>query len=64
MGQRSGLPTIKQACEFLCAFLAVYIPVIKRVFPDDTELHTALELLQVSVCSVVVLAAEALPIGD
>jgi hypothetical protein len=61
---RSGLPTIKKTCEFLCAFLAVYIPVIKRVFPDETELHTTLELLAVTVCSVVVLADEALPVGD
>ena len=64
MAQRSGLPTIKETCIFLCAFLAVYIPVIKKVFPDDTDLHTALELLMVSVCAVVTLADEALPIGD
>ncbi len=64
MAQRTGLPTIKRTCEFLCGFLALYIPIIKKVFPDDTELHTALELLQVTVCSVIVLADEALPIGD
>jgi len=64
MALRTGLPTIRDTCIFLCAFLAVYIPVVKRVFPDDTELHTALELLMVSVCAVVTLANDALPIGD
>ena len=61
---RTGLPTIRDTCRFLCGFLAVYIPVIKKVFPDDTDLHTALDLLMVSVCAVVSLADDALPVGD
>jgi hypothetical protein len=64
MAQRSGLPTIRETCAFLCGFLAVYIPVIRKLFPDDTDLHTALDLLQVAVCALVLEADEVLPVGD
>ena len=64
MAKRTGLPTIKELCEFLCAFLAVYIPVVKKVYPDAVDLHNALELLHTTVCTVVVLADETLPVGD
>lgn len=64
MAQRSGLPTIRETCAFLCGFLAVYIPVIRKLFPDDTDLHTALELLQVAVCALVIEADEVIVVGD
>lgn len=64
MAARTGLPTIRETCAFLCTFLAVYIPVIRKHFPDETGLHTALELLQVAVCAMVVAADEVIVEGD
>ena len=64
MAQRTGLPTIRDTCAFLCGFLAVYIPIIHKVFPDETDLHTALDLLQVTVCSLVVAADDVILLGD
>lgn len=64
MAQRSGLPTIRDTCAFLCGFLAVYIPVIRKVFPDETELHNALTLLQTAVCALVVVADDVIEVGD
>lgn len=64
MAQRTGLPTIRETCAFLCTFLAVYIPVIRKVFPDETTLHNALDLLQVAVCAMVVAADDVIVIGD
>lgn len=62
--QRTGLPTIRETCQFLCGFLALYIPVVRKVFPEATDLHAALALLQVAVCAVAVEIDAVLPVGD
>lgn len=64
MAQRSGLPTIRDTAKFLCKFIAGALPVIRRVFPDEEELHLALEVLQAAACALVPLADDALPMGD
>ncbi|MGH9993577.1 MAG: hypothetical protein ACREAZ_13275 [Nitrososphaera sp.] len=64
MASRTGLPTIKEFAAFLCTFLSVWIPIVKRTFPDDTELHLALETLRLAACTAVAVVDARLDIGD
>lgn len=64
MAARTGLPTVKEKAEFLCGFLAVYIPIIIKHFPNETALIAGLELLASAACAVVVLADEVIVLGD
>ncbi len=64
MAKRTGLPTIRELSAFMCTFLAAYIPIIKKAFPEETNLIAALELLQVAACAAVVAADEVIVVGD
>jgi hypothetical protein len=64
MARRSGLPTVRDACQFLCAFIGATLPAIKKVFPDEEELHAQLELVRSVCCALVLLADDVIPKGD
>lgn len=62
--RRTGLTAIRDLAQSLCRLVAVFTPIIKRVYPDATALHTALEVANAA-CAVLVAEAEAvLPVGD
>lgn len=64
MASKSGLPTIRETAQFLCTFMSIWIPVARKLFPDDDSLHTALEALRLAACTVVVEVDAVLPVGD
>jgi len=62
--RRTGLTTIRDLAFKLCRLIAAFTPIIKRVYPDSTALHTALDTVNAA-CAVLVAEADAtLPIGD
>ncbi len=64
MAKRTGLPTIRELCNDLCTFLAIYIPIIKKAFPDEAELIAALELVSAAACACVAASDEVIVLGD
>ncbi len=64
MAARTGLPTIREKADFLCSFLAVYIPIIRKFFPTETDLITALEVLRAAACALVIEADQVIVLGD
>jgi len=42
MAQRTGLPTILQIAKRMCRLIAIFTPVVKRIYPSATALHAAL----------------------
>lgn len=64
MARRTGLRTIRELAYKMCRLVAVFTPIIKRVYPDSTALHTALDSANAA-CSLLVAEADAvLPVGD
>lgn len=62
--RRTGLTTIRNLALQLCRLVAVFTPIIKRIYPDATALHTALEVAN-GACAVLVAEADLiLPVGD
>lgn len=62
--QRTGLRTLRNIAQRSCRLLALFTPIIRRVYPTATALHIALDALNVA-CAAVVLEADAvLPVGD
>lgn len=53
MAARTGLPTVKKFAQQLCTFLAVYIPVVEKIFPEETEVITALKALKTAACDII-----------
>lgn len=64
MAQRSGLSTIRSYCQLLCTFIGATLPAIKKLFPDETELHNQLELVRSAACALVLIIDDTLPVGD
>lgn len=42
MTRRTGVPSLIKAAERLCYLILIFSPVIRAVFPDETELLAAL----------------------
>lgn len=62
--RRTGLRTIRDLAFKLCGLIAGFTPIIKRVYPNSTALHTALDTANAA-CAVLVSEADlALPVGD
>lgn len=64
MARRTGLVSIREGAAFLCAFISATLPAIKKVFPGETDMHNQLEVVRAACCALVLLADDALPIGD
>lgn len=43
MARRTGVPTLMHIAHQLCKFIVAFDPIIRRVYPDSTALHLALE---------------------
>lgn len=62
--RRTGLTKIRDLAEVLCRLIGGFTPIIKRIYPDSTALHNALDACNVA-CLVLVQEADAvLPVGD
>lgn len=62
--RRTGLTNIRFIAEKLCKAVALSDPLIRRIYPDNTALHTALDAANIA-CQVLVAEANAqLPVGD
>jgi hypothetical protein len=46
MAKRTGLPSIKKTAKRLCRFLTKYQALIKALYPENTDLHNALDAAQ------------------
>jgi len=64
MANRAGLATIRKTVAFLCAFIAATLPAIKKVYPNNPELIAQIELVGAACCALVLIADDALPVGD
>jgi len=53
MARRTGVPTLLRVIRELCKYLAVFTPLIKTLFPSETNLHTKLDELN-ALCSAIV----------
>jgi len=42
--QKVGFYSLSKTARALCRFIAVFTPVIRKKFPDATDLHEALEV--------------------
>ena len=62
--RRTGLTTIRNIAFQLCQIITRSTPIIKAIYPDAAELHTALSVANTA-CGVLVSEAnETLPVGD
>jgi hypothetical protein len=62
--RRTGLTAIRDLAYQLCRLVAVSTPIIKRIYPDATDLHNALDVANAA-CAVLVAEADLiLPVGD
>lgn len=62
--RRTGLTTIRNLALRLCSLVAAFTPIIKRIYPDATALHDALDVTNAA-CGVLVSEADlVLPVGD
>jgi hypothetical protein len=61
--KRTGLPTIKATAKAICALVTTYTPVVKKLFPDNTELHDALAAINVACAAIVPIIDEVLDPG-
>lgn len=46
MAVKTGVPTMLQVALRLCQLINAFSPIIRRVYPDNTSLHVALETAQ------------------
>lgn len=44
INRRDGLFSLQRSTRELCAFIVKFEPVIRRLYPDNTELHDALQV--------------------
>lgn len=61
---RTGLRTIRDLADKLCLLVAAFTPIIKRAYPDNEPLQTALAAALAACAALVVAADDALPVGD
>lgn len=64
MSLRTGLRSIRELAYQLCRLITAFTPLIKRIYPDNTALHTALEAANIACATLVEEADNQLPIGD
>lgn len=62
--QRTGLRTIRNFAQKVCKLIAIFTPIIMRAYPDETNLHDALTVLNAACAAFVVEADSVLPVGD
>lgn len=62
--RRTGLRTIRDLANKLCLLVTTFAPIIRRVYPDATALHLALDTAITACQALVAEADEVLPIGD
>lgn len=43
MARRTGVPTLMDIAQKMCKFLVAFGPIIRRVYPDSTALHLAMD---------------------
>jgi len=55
--RRTGLTSIRHLAQQLCRLVSAFDPIIRRVFPDSPELHTALTVA-LAACQVLVEEAD------
>lgn len=46
MAVKTGVPTLILVAQRLCQLINAFAPIIRRVYPDNTALHVALETAQ------------------
>jgi hypothetical protein len=46
MAVKTGVPTLIQVAQRMCQLINAFAPIIRRVYPDNTALHVALETAQ------------------
>lgn len=62
--RRTGLTKIRNLALLLCTTIGAFEPLIKRVYPNSTALHVALEAVNVACAELVLRADAVLPDGD
>lgn len=62
--RRTGLTTIRNLAQQLCRIVAVSTPIIKKIYPSSTDLHTALDAANAACALLVTEADLVLPVGD
>lgn len=62
--KRTGLTTIRDVAFKLCNLIGKFDPLIRRIYPNNTALHTALDAVNVACSALVEEADLALPVGD
>ncbi|KKL58349.1 hypothetical protein LCGC14_2226280 [marine sediment metagenome] len=64
MAQRTGLSSLRKAAVTMCRLVTAFSPLIKKLFPDDTALHTALDAMGIA-CSVLIVELDkVIVLGD
>ena len=43
MARRTGVPTLMDIASRMCKLIVAFAPIIRRVYPDSTALHLALD---------------------
>lgn len=61
--RRTGLTTLKNLAQKSCILIARFSPLIRRVYPDATALHLAMDALNLACGEFVEQANEVLPEG-
>lgn len=61
--RRTGLTTLRQLAYRMCRLIAKFDPIIRKVYPDATELHLALEAANTACALLVSESDDVLPAG-
>ena len=57
VNRRDGLFSIRQTATIICRLIVKFTPVIRKLYPDATDLHDALEAANAA-CEVIVLVID------
>ncbi len=64
MAQRTGMHSIREAAVTICRLVTAFTPVIRKVFPEATDLHLALEAMAIACAVLITEMDKVIVLGD